>query len=92
MSRRGEAAAAKEEDVRSPGETKEFTTKAEYEKSLAGGMSALSTSSEPMTLGYWKIRGLAAAARMMFFYKGVSFTIVAYGEDAGADAFDGLDF
>ena len=59
-----------------------FTTKAEYEKSLAGGMSSMSVSSEPMTLGYWKIRGLAAATRMMFFYKSTSFKSVGYGEDA----------
>ena len=40
MSRRGEAAAAKEEDVRSPGETKEFTTKAEYNRWLVRQQNA----------------------------------------------------
>ena len=39
---------------------------------------------EEYTLGYWKIRGLAAACRMMFFYKGQKFTNKAYGEDAPA--------
>eukprot|EP00316_Scyphosphaera_apsteinii_P009026 CAMPEP_0119304024 /NCGR_PEP_ID=MMETSP1333-20130426/5343_1 /TAXON_ID=418940 /ORGANISM="Scyphosphaera apsteinii, Strain RCC1455" /LENGTH=243 /DNA_ID=CAMNT_0007306829 /DNA_START=47 /DNA_END=778 /DNA_ORIENTATION=- len=32
-------------------------------------------------LGYHKIRGLAAALRMMFFYKGQPFTNVAFGSD-----------
>mmetsp|Transcript_35272 Transcript_35272/g.56752 ORF Transcript_35272/g.56752 Transcript_35272/m.56752 type:complete len:259 (+) Transcript_35272:59-835(+) len=34
------------------------------------------------TLGYWKIRGLAAPLRMMFYYKGQKFNLKAYGEDA----------
>jgi len=39
-------------------------------------------SDEQITLGYWKIRGLGAACRMMFYYKQKPFTNVAYGEDA----------
>ena len=61
-----------------------FATRVEYGKALASGMAGLSTggSSEPLTLGYWKIRGLAAALRMQLFYKSTSFKNVAYGEDA----------
>ena len=44
---------------------------------------------EPMTLGYWKIRGLASAARMMFYYKKTPFINKAYGEDAAAKWFGG---
>merc|ERR1711998_210708 len=36
---------------------------------------------QPPTLGYWKIRGLAAALRMMFAYKGQKYINKAYGED-----------
>lgn len=43
-------------------------------------------SSKP-TLGYWKIRGLAAQIRMMFFYAGVDFEDVTY-EVGPAPAFD----
>lgn len=45
-------------------------------------------SSEP-TIGYWKIRGLAAALRMMCYYKGQSFKNVGYGEDAKEKWFGG---
>ena len=35
-----------------------------------------------ITIGYWKIRGLAAPLRMMCFYKGQPFVSKAYGDDA----------
>jgi len=38
-----------------------YASRAEYEKSLSGGGSFASVP----TLGYWKIKGLAAASRMM---------------------------
>jgi hypothetical protein len=39
-----------------------------------------------MELGYWKIRGLAAAIRMMLYYKQQTFKEVAYSsEDADAE-------
>jgi glutathione S-transferase len=41
------------------------------------------------TLGYWKIRGLAAAVRMMYYYKAAPFKEVAYGEDAAETWFGG---
>ena len=73
-----------------------FTTKREYEEWLAAGAAAQSTPNgvaavggEPMTLGYHKIRGLAAAARMMLHYKSVPFKEVAYGEDTKAQWFGG---
>jgi glutathione S-transferase len=41
-----------------------------------------------MELGYWKIRGLAAAIRMMLYYKQQTFKEVAYSsEDADAEWF-----
>ena len=67
-----------------------FTTKVEYEAWLATprGSSVAAVSLMP-TLGYWKIRGLAAACRMMFYYKGKSYKEVAYGEDAKVEWFGG---
>ena len=56
-----------------------YTTRKEYDAAMASGASA--TMSCPV-LGYWKIRGLAAAPRMMFYYKGQKFTNKAFGEDA----------
>lgn len=44
---------------------------------------------EPPTLGYHKIRGLAAPLRMMFYYKQQAFKNVAYGEDMGEKWFAG---
>jgi glutathione S-transferase len=40
-----------------------------------------------ITIGYWKIRGLAAALRMMCYYKKHSFCDKAYGDDAKAQWF-----
>jgi glutathione S-transferase len=40
-----------------------------------------------MEFGYWKIRGLAAAIKMMLYYKQQTFKQVAYGEDADAEWF-----
>ena len=62
-----------------------FTTRAEYEASIKSGTSGDFTP----TLGYWKIRGLAAAPRMMFFYKSKPFVNKAYGEDAATAWFGG---
>jgi len=45
---------------------------------------------EMMTMGYWKIRGLASSLRMMFYYKQTSFKHVAYGEDGNVEWF-GVD-
>uniref|UniRef100_A0A6V3YXP7 glutathione transferase n=1 Tax=Prymnesium polylepis TaxID=72548 RepID=A0A6V3YXP7_9EUKA len=45
---------------------------------MGGGGSAMS---DCPTLGYHKIRGLAAAPRMMFFYKGQQFKNKAYAND-----------
>lgn len=42
-----------------------------------------------LTLGYWKIRGLAAAARMMLFKTKTAFTDKGYGADAGEKWFGG---
>jgi len=47
----------------------------------------MSSDSQEITFGYWKIRGLAAACRMMFYYKSVPFKNVAYGEDAKEEWF-----
>ena len=47
------------------------------------------TDAATPTLGYWKIRGLAAALRMMYHYKNVPFMEVAYGEDASSEWFGG---
>eukprot|EP00962_Isochrysis_galbana_P036726 scaffold12734_cov101-Isochrysis_galbana.AAC.3 len=44
---------------------------------------------DEFVLGYWKIRGLAAAQRMMFYYAGQKFTDRAYGEDAREKYFGG---
>jgi len=38
------------------------------------------------TFGYWKIRGLAAAIRMIFEYKGVKYEDKQYGGEGNADA------
>ena len=65
-----------------------FLTRVEYEKALASGMAGATVSGgAPMELGYWKIRGLAAACRMMFHFKSTSFKNVAYGEDAKTEWF-----
>jgi len=63
----------------------------------SGGGGATPTSKDsvssfqtPPTFGYWKIRGLAAACRMMFFYKKQKFIDKSYGEDA-KDAWFGKD-
>ena len=37
---------------------------------------------EELTIGYWKIRGLAASLRMMCGYAGTPYVNKAYGEDA----------
>jgi len=63
-----------------------YTSKIEYEAAQALGSSSL--ESIP-TLGYWKIRGLAAACRMMLYYKGQKFTNKGYAEDCGAMWFGG---
>ena len=63
-----------------------FNTKKEYDAWLSSGAvgpAGMASSALP-TLGYWKIRGLAAPLRMMFHYKKAEFKEVAYGEDAGA--------
>ena len=53
-----------------------FATRVEYEKALASGMADCAVSGgAPMELGYWKIRGLAAALRMMFHFKSTSFKL-----------------
>jgi len=41
------------------------------------------------TLGYWKIRGLAAACRMMLCYKGQKFQNKSYGDDYKTSWFGG---
>ena len=72
-----------------------FTTKVEYDASLAGATggataaAAPATAGEPMTLGYWKIRGLAAPLRMMFHHTKTDFKMVSYGEDGGEQWFGG---
>ena len=55
-----------------------YTTRKEWEAATAGGASSMSSCP---TLGYHKIRGLAAAPRMMFFYKGQKFINKAYAGD-----------
>ena len=64
-----------------------FTSKVEYEASLKGNGSVAPIFGEPITLGYHKIRGLAAALRMMFFYKKVGFKHVDYAEDMKSEWF-----
>jgi glutathione S-transferase len=67
-----------------------YTTKAEYEKALAAGVSSMAIG-EPITIGYWKIRGLAAALRMMMYYKQQPFKSVSYGDDGEKDQYFGTD-
>jgi len=45
--------------------------------------------SSPLTLGYWKIRGLAAPPRMMMYYAGQPFVNKAFGDDAKTAWFGG---
>ena len=52
-------------------------------------MTDVSDPVEPLTLGYWKIRGLAASLRMMLSYKKQAYKEVAYGEDASKEWFAG---
>jgi glutathione S-transferase len=63
-----------------------FATKKEYDEWLAGSggapTSSASAFAQPPTLGYWKIRGLAAACRMMLYFKKQPFVNKSYGEDA----------
>jgi len=64
-----------------------YATRKEWEAAMASGAGGA-----PMdcpTLGYWKIRGLAAAPRMMFYYKGQKFINKAFGEDAPKEWFGG---
>jgi len=65
-----------------------FTTKTEYDAWIASG-AASTAGSGSLTLGYWKIRGLAAACRMMLYAKKQPYHEVAYGEDAKAEWFGG---
>lgn len=65
-----------------------FNTKAEYEAWLASGAASMAGGAVA-TLGYWKIRGLAAAPRMMFAFKKQAYKNVAYGDDAPAEWFGG---
>ena len=48
----------------------------------AATATELAATEAPLTIGYWKIRGLAAALRMMCHYKGVPYVNKAYGTDA----------
>lgn len=61
-----------------------YATRKEWEAAGGGGASL-----DCPTLGYWKIRGLAAPPRMMLFFKGQKFTSKAYGEDAKDQWFGG---
>ena len=65
-----------------------FTTKTEYDAWIASG-GASTGGGGALTLGYWKIRGLAAACRMMLYAKKQPYHEVAYGEDAKEQWFGG---
>ncbi len=71
----------------------DYPTRAEYEASLKASPSCSSAKAEGMsgsslpTLGYWKIRGLAAPLRMMLYHKRQSFTLKEYGADAKEEWF-----
>jgi len=65
-----------------------FTTKTEYDAWIASG-AASTGGGGALTLGYWKIRGLAAACRMMLYAKKQPYHEVAYGEDAKEQWFGG---
>jgi len=65
-----------------------FSTRTEYDAWIASGAQGAATGSATVpTLHYWKIRGLAAALRMMLYYKQQPYKEVGYGEDGGTEWF-----